>query len=96
VDKSYGIHVAQLAGLPRPVLHRAREVLAELEGEGRGGQARPRPEPAVQMSLFGGDSGVEEELKKIDLDGLTPLDALQKLYELKKKAEEGKTLNTKY
>ena len=57
VDKSYGIHVAQLAGLPRPVLQRAREVLAELEGEGRGGKARPRPEPAVQMSLIRGEFG---------------------------------------
>jgi hypothetical protein len=41
------------------------------------------------LGLFGGDSGVEEELKKIDLDGLTPLDALKKLYELKGKAGEG-------
>jgi DNA mismatch repair protein MutS len=83
VDKSYGIHVAQLAGLPRPVLERAGDVLEELEQGGRGGAARPRPEPAVQMSLFGEKSGVEAELAKLDLDGLTPLEALKKLYELK-------------
>jgi DNA mismatch repair protein MutS len=87
VDKSYGIHVAQLAGLPRPVLRRAREVLEELEKGGRGGEARPRPGPAVQMSMFSEKSAVEEELKKIDLDGLTPLEALRKLYELKGRGE---------
>jgi DNA mismatch repair protein MutS len=89
VDKSYGIHVAQLAGLPRPVLKRAREVLAELESQGREGKAGPIKEPAVQMSLFGGDSRVEAELKKIDLDGLTPLEALKKLYKLKGMVGEG-------
>jgi DNA mismatch repair protein MutS len=91
VDKSYGIHVAQLAGLPRPVLHRAREVLDELETNGR--QAKPlkkkAKEPAAQMPLFGGKTEVEKELAEIDLDGMTPLEALNKLYELKKKAGEG-------
>jgi DNA mismatch repair protein MutS len=92
VDKSYGIHVAQLAGLPWSVLHRAREVLDELETGSR--EARPpthkrRKEPAAQMPLFGGKSAVDEELQKIDIDGLTPLEALNKLYELKKKAGEG-------
>jgi DNA mismatch repair protein MutS len=87
VDKSYGIHVAQLAGLPRSVLHRAREVLDELETDGRQGKHVKRPrEPAQQMPLFGGKSAVEEELKELDLDGLTPLEALNKLYELRKKA----------
>jgi DNA mismatch repair protein MutS len=89
VDKSYGIHVAQLAGLPRSVLHRAREVLDELETNGR--QIKPKRkarEPSRQMPLFGGKSVVEEELKKLDLDGLTPLEALNKLYELRKKAGE--------
>jgi DNA mismatch repair protein MutS len=88
VDRSYGIHVAQLAGLPRPVLQRAREVLEELERGGRDGKAGPIKEPAVQLGLFGGDSGLEAELKKIDLDALTPLEALKKLYELKKMGEK--------
>jgi DNA mismatch repair protein MutS len=89
VDKSYGIHVAQLAGLPRSVLHRAREVLAELETDGRGRPARRKArEPAVQASLFRGKGEVEKELEEIDLDGMTPLEALNKLYELKKKAGE--------
>jgi DNA mismatch repair protein MutS len=90
VDKSYGIHVAQLAGLPKSVLHRAREVLTELESDSREAKpAKKRKEPARQMPLFGQKSALEEELKKLDIDGLTPLEALNKLYELKKKADEG-------
>jgi len=87
VDKSYGIHVAQLAGLPKSVLHRAREVLDELETNNRGtGQTKKKAkEPVTQMTLFGVKSEIEEELKKLDIDGMTPLEALNKLYELKKK-----------
>jgi DNA mismatch repair protein MutS len=89
VDKSYGIHVAQLAGLPKSVLHRAREVLDELESNGREVKtARKRKETAQQISLFGQPSALEEELKKLDIDGMTPLEALNRLYELKKKAGE--------
>jgi DNA mismatch repair protein MutS len=88
VDRSYGIHVAQLAGLPKSVLHRAREVLDELESNGRGAvkSKKPAKEPAAQIPLFGVKSEVEEELKNLDTDGMTPLEALNKLYELKKKA----------
>jgi DNA mismatch repair protein MutS len=72
------------------VLHRAREVLAELETNGRQVKSLKRPrEPAQQISLFGGKTEVEEELNKLDLDGMTPLEALNKLYELKRKAGEG-------
>ena len=91
VDKSYGIHVAQLAGLPKSVLHRAREVLDELETDGREARptARKKPrEKAAQMPLFGQKSAVQEELQNLDIDGMTPLEALNKLYELKKKAGE--------
>ncbi len=80
VDKSYGIHVAQLAGLPRPVLQRAREVLDELESDhayaqGSGGQVghASGKTPAPQMPLFGGKSALEEELEKLDINALTPL-----------------------
>jgi DNA mismatch repair protein MutS len=87
VDKSYGIHVAQLAGLPKSVVHRAREVLDELEG------AKPSPkrrgkEVAQQLSFLGQKSPVAEELEKLDINSLTPLEALTKLYELQKKAKE--------
>jgi len=92
VDRSYGIHVAQLAGLPRSVLHRAREVLEELEGSRRQAEQagkKRRKEPAAQIPLFGQKSTLEKELEKLDIDGMTPLDALNKLYELKKKVGEG-------
>jgi len=93
VDRSYGIHVAQLAGLPKSVVHRAREVLAELEGDSRGKaetkERRRRREVAQQLSFLGQKSSLEEELEKLDVNSLTPLEALTKLYELQKKAKEG-------
>jgi DNA mismatch repair protein MutS len=91
VDKSYGIHVAQLAGLPKSVLHRAREVLDELESDGN--QVKPlkkkEKESAQQVSFFGGKSELEKALEALDINSLTPLEALNKLYELKKKSGEG-------
>ncbi len=94
VDKSYGIHVAQLAVLPRQVIHRAREVLAELAEDSRKAAKQPpksrRKEPAPrQLPLLGQKSPVLEELEKLDIEGMTPLEALNKLYELQKKAGEG-------
>ncbi|MBA7605538.1 DNA mismatch repair protein MutS [subsurface metagenome] len=90
-DRSYGIHVAQLAGLPRSVINRAQEVLAELEGE-REQKGKPRGRRArqpKQLPLFSPSSPLLEELSKLDVDSMTPLEALNKLYELKKKAKEG-------
>ena len=95
-DKSYGIHVAQLAGLPKSVLHRAQEVLSDLEGNrhqkmsvGRKGRRGRSPElPPQQIPLFGQRPPVLDELIKLELESLTPLEALNKLYELQKKAKE--------
>ena len=93
VDKSYGIHVGQLAGLPRSVVRRAREVLEELEGDSRAAKPPPKrrrkQEESQQIPLFGQKSPLLEELEKLDIDSLTPLEALTKLYELQKKAREG-------
>jgi len=92
VDKSYGIHVARLAGLPKSLLNRAREVLEELEKDSRRaakpspGRKRRRKEAPVQIPLFGQKSAVDDELSALDVDSLTPLEALTRLYELKKKA----------
>ena len=91
VDRSYGIHVAQLAGLPRSVVHRAREVLEDLEGDSR--TAKPlskkrRREAAQQLSFLPPKSPLLEELEKLDLDAMNPLEALNKLYEMKKRAGE--------
>ncbi len=94
VDKSYGIHVAQLAGLPKPVVQRANEILKEMEeGSSNKTTARERPgrkkETARQTSFFGPKSPVAEELERLDINSLTPLEAINKLYELQKKAREG-------
>ena len=97
-DRSYGIHVAQLAGLPVEVIERAGEILAELEEEsydssGRLRLANPKQkESQAQLNLFGrreAEKGhpVVEELKKLETDNLTPIEALNKICELKKKAE---------
>jgi DNA mismatch repair protein MutS len=94
VDKSYGIHVAQLAGLPKSVVHRAHEVLAELETDSRqpskSSRAKKSAEtPTLQLPLLGQKSPVLEELAKLDINSLSPLEALTKLYELQKKSKEG-------
>jgi DNA mismatch repair protein MutS len=96
VDKSYGIHVAQLAGLPKSVVHRAREVLVELEEDSGKAPAKPstrgrrRPKEVVpqQLPLLGQKSSLLEELEKLEIDALSPLEAINKLYELQKKAKE--------
>jgi DNA mismatch repair protein MutS len=93
VDKSYGIHVAKLAGLPKSVVHRSREVLEELETDSRGVVSKPLPkercqEAVRQLSFLGQKSPLADELEKLDIDSLTPLEALTKLYELQKKAKE--------
>ncbi len=93
-DKSYGIHVAQLAGLPKAVVHRAEEVLSELESNGDvkvvpGIQPRPRQKTSrEQLPLFGQKSPVTDEIIKLDISSMTPLEAITKLYELQRKAKE--------
>ena len=95
VDKSYGIHVAQLAGLPKSVVHRAHEVLADLEKDSRMPKRpiskgkKTEETPMLQLSMLDQQSPVIEELAKLDINSLTPLEALTKLYELQKKAKEG-------
>lgn len=84
-DRSYGIHVAQLAGLPKPVIHRAEEILRELESNSNPAAIRPRAPKATQLPLFTLSHPVLEELKSLDIDSMTPLEALNKLYELKRK-----------
>ena len=89
-DRSYGIHVAQLAGLPRPVVGRAQEVLAELESQAsRKGKVSQRKAQFQQLPLLPKDSLLADEISKFDVDSLSPLEAITKLYELQKKAKEG-------
>jgi DNA mismatch repair protein MutS len=80
-----------MAGLPRGVVHRAHEVLIDLEAKStnkpRPGSKGRRPAPTtLQISLFGEKSPVLEELENLQVDSLTPLEALNKLFELQKKA----------
>jgi len=81
-DRSYGVHVAQLAGLPKPVVARAQEILAELEASGAAGPRRSAAAPAVyQLSLLSHEDPVIADLKALDVSSLSPLAALNKLYE---------------
>jgi len=86
-DRSYGIHVAQLAGLPRPVIHRAEEILERLEAEARSPISPKRIAEARQLPLFTITDPALEELKKLDVESLTPLEAIIKLYELQRQLE---------
>ena len=84
-DRSYGIEVAKLAGLPDKVLQRARRVLEELEAGGGVQRAAPRREEE-QVSLGSMSEGeVLEALRRCQPDTLTPIEAMGFLYELKQK-----------
>ena len=83
-DRSYGIHVAQLAGLPAPVIQRANEIMAELE-KSSGRAMRLNPHAAQQASLFPETSPLLDELKEVDVNSLSPIEALNKLFEWQRK-----------
>ena len=83
-DRSYGIHVAQLAGLPRPVIQRATEIMAELE-KSSGQAVNINPHAAQQAALFPETSPLLDELQGLDVNGLSPIEALNKLFEWQKK-----------
>src|SRR6185369_16594326 len=93
-DRSYGIQVARLAGLPPPVVARAREILAGLERDELSRGGRPSlsgsPSASSQLGLFaapaGGDDALRRRLRDIDIDHLTPMQALTLLAELKEEA----------
>jgi DNA mismatch repair protein MutS len=102
-DRSYGIHVAQLAGIPRAVIRRAGELLADLEQKGttaasagklRGhAGAQPatqaQPAPPAQLGLFDvAPNPLIEMLRRMNVNELTPIEALTKLYELQKLAKQ--------
>jgi DNA mismatch repair protein MutS len=95
-DRSYGVHVAELAGVPRGLTRRAREILIDLEQraatEGAKGRRRAMSSPApdhasMQLTLFAPPSPVVTTLRDLDVESLSPLEALTKLFELKRLAE---------
>jgi DNA mismatch repair protein MutS len=92
-DRSYGVHVAQLAGLPAPVVARAWEVLALLEaGHHVAHRTPPSPPDAAQLGLFGlpgAPHPLLAELDRLDLNALSPLEALNRLAQWKKQLTEG-------
>lgn len=88
-DRSYGVHVARLAGLPRPVLRRAEEILQDLEQDTTRGTVRPHRFVRVQqLPLLSAQHPVLDELDKLDVMSMSPLEALTKLYELQEKARK--------
>lgn len=85
-DRSYGIEVAKLAGLPETVLKRAREILRELESQSA--QPHPAPPQEDQVSLEAiAETAVADILRRTQVDALSPLEALNLLYELKAKLQ---------
>ncbi len=83
-DRSYGIHVAQLAGMPGPVIQRADEILRQLEATS-GKTIDVDAVTPQQLALFPETNPLLEELKKLDLNTLAPIEALNRLYEWRRK-----------
>jgi DNA mismatch repair protein MutS len=98
-DRSYGIHVAELAGIPKAIVRRATEVLLELESNATGFSERehrrsavrravPDASTTVQLTMFGADNPALAELKALDVESLTPIEALTRLFELQRVARQ--------
>ena len=86
-DRSYGIHVAQLAGLPKKVVERAEDLLLEYDGEKTAVAKAVEPithDMAAEQSLFSG--GVVKRIMNMDVMTMTPLEALNELYKLREEA----------
>lgn len=84
-DDSYGIEVAKLAGVPNTIIGRAKEILAELEsGRAETVVKKSNPDEDAQLSLLGvAQSPVIDKIKNVELNTLTPIEAMNLLYELK-------------
>src|SRR5256885_590031 len=96
-DRSYGIHVARLAGLPRDVVARAEEVLTRLESgsaqdEFRGTDFKSVPtDPVPTDPTLPPPHPILEEVRQMDLFSMTPLEAMNKLAEIKERLEKGES-----
>lgn len=83
-DRSYGIHVAQIAGIPGTIIQRANQILVDLEASS-GHQYRINPIASQQLALFPETNPLLDEIKSLDINQTSPIDALNKLYEWKQK-----------
>ena len=87
-DRSYGIQVARLAGLPPAVLDRARQLLTDFEASSHTAKPAGPARPPTQLTLFGDlATQLVDELRSLPLDELSPLDALNRLAELQRRAQ---------
>jgi len=92
-DKSYGIHVAKLAGVPKPILERSKEILDELEStfqkEATGSLSKHKTKESDKDSLFvQKHKSILEKLSSTDIDNLTPLEAINLLNQIKNEIDE--------
>ena len=87
-DRSYGIHVGQLAGLPSPVVQRAGEILNQLEATS-GKAVKIDPSMPQQLALFPATNPLLEELEKLDINTLSPIEAINKLFEWQGRFKSG-------
>jgi DNA mismatch repair protein MutS len=97
-DRSYGIHVAQLAGIPRAIVRRAQDILADLEADSHPGQRQdrrdamrspaPGQESSIQLTLFAPPHPAIDALRQLDIESLSPLEAITELFELRKLARD--------
>ena len=93
-DESYGIEVAKLAGVPDDVIRRAKVILKNLETDAPDKKYEKKkstqlPEETLSIDMFGAEKDeLIEELKKIDLNIISPIEAMNKLFELKNKADK--------
>lgn len=90
-DQSYGIQVGKLAGLPESVIQRARTLLRELEDSNQSVNSSVSPNGQPQMDLFSPPQQVADTIKEINLDEMTPLEALETLKKFQDQLAESKT-----
>jgi len=83
-DKSYGIHVAQLAGMPNPIINRANDLLHQFEKEDEKPTPASKQERSGQFPLFEQSNPLLDKLKKLDIESISPIEALNTIYKWKK------------